>query len=72
MATDHTLLRVALAALRQQHEAIDELHARLVMTDKKFRPAKSVTWPAVVRGHAVIRLLEKEVEKLPPRKRKKT
>lgn len=40
--------------IRDQHNAIDYLLARLIELDKEFMPTKCSVWPVVVQGKALL------------------
>lgn len=47
-----------LAALKEQHEAIDILLAMLIQRDQTFMPSRSVVWPKLLQGRAAIEKAE--------------
>lgn len=50
---------LALAALLQEHRAMDLLLALLVQKDPDFFPTKSAAWPALENGARVLRMFGK-------------
>jgi hypothetical protein len=50
--------RKVLTALKDEHEAIDWLLARLCTLDRTFFPSESPIWPTVERGAALLREME--------------